>query len=198
MKFISIADLEKRYHDEISNPRKRCVTGYLSWGGRRFYELNSDVPYHLNGTYDDFIKNELGEIQCWESGPEEYEYFFDGKLITEKEYNAIWVNENILGETNDELDFRTDIKLVNTTKYWWGKTLDQYYPHPYFTDKEIIGFKVIRNLPFYKINEIYYLNDDKNLGDDWSEVDYSLADCLKYPEFFEPIYDKIKECSITV
>ena len=73
-----------------------------------------------------------------------------------------------------------------------GDTLDQYYPHPYFDNKEFYGFKITQNLPNFKKGEVYLIQQGIEGGDYISGAKYKsiyfVSDCLDYPEFFQPQY----------
>lgn len=155
--------------------------GKVSWGRKSYYEINSDKPLNLNsyGGNKGFVLNELGQVELWEHKEHyNYTYFYKGQEISEEEFNRLDGG----GASSDDLELKTDF-----SKKWWGLTLDQYYPHPYYPEKKIKAFRVINNIPFLEEGEVYELfcGEIKVRYD----IVYSEDDCLNYPEFFKPIYE---------
>lgn len=132
----SIKDIIERYKDQV--PSYWSVIGFLNWGGKNWFEINSNDPVNLNSTSKEFIKNKKGQIETYY-----YVERVSGRTITVKE---------------------------------WGKTLDQYYPHPYFPDQKPAWIETIRILPGKPIGSILKVTKG------------NIALCMEYPEFYKPIY----------
>ncbi len=136
----------------------------LNLVSKSFYEINSDKQISLNSNYSGLILNPEGRAQCY-GGRNNYE------IIKEED------------KVSDIHNFTDSVK-------WWGKKLENYYLHPYYPDKNILGFQIIRFLPDCKINDFFKLEFDSN-GIEVIKVGkhkYTESDCLEYPEFFKPIY----------
>ncbi len=154
--------------------------GQLRWGGKQFYEVNSDIPLSLNsyGGEKGFVLNDKGEVEIFDLNEEVFvkrRYYLDDWLETEVEY---------------ETEYFWDEKEPKT---WWGLTLENYYPHPYYPEKEIIAFDVVRDLPFNLAGTVETVVGE--CPNSWIELespdgayDFTVSDCLLCPEFFRPIY----------
>lgn len=167
---------------ELSERYKDVGLGYIRFGGHSYYEVNSDIPLSLNsfGGTTGFILNDKGEVELWEFVDAPYTYYKNGEEISEDE----WHN------TEESEDVQLDIRSDNTRK-WWGKTLDNYFPHEWYPDRKIVAFELVNNIPGFRKGEVFEVNVDEcyaDVGD--SGVYYKLHDCLSYPEFFMPIYDE--------
>jgi hypothetical protein len=170
---INLKQLSERYKD--------VGLGHISFGGKSYYEIDSDTPLRLNSYSgkDGFVLNELGEVELCDLNDNRFvkrRYFLDENWDYEVDYET----EHFWDETKPNMR--------------WGKTLDNYYPHPWFPDKEIVAFEVINNLPFNRKGTI-----EKVVGglDGWIELespdgayDFTVVDCLQCPEFFKPIYNE--------
>jgi len=160
---------------ELSERYKDVGLGYIRFGGKSYYEINSDIPLSLNsfGGKEGFVLNDKGEVELFDIS--------DKKLLKRHYYS----DEN----WNNEVDYETEEYWDEmTSSKWWGKTLDNYYPHPWFPDRKIVAFKLINDIPFFRKGKIFnmYCGDiECNYG-----VKYSEDDCLQLPEFFKPIYDE--------
>ncbi len=171
---VNLKELFERYKD--------VGLGYISFGGKSYYEIDSDIPLSLNsfGGKDGFVLNDEGQVEL---------YDLTDKVLIKRHYYS---DEN----WDNEVDYETK-------KYWdeteanklWGKTLDNYYPHPWYADKKIIAFEIINNLPFNRKGVTVAVNRDKEAS--WIELETFLSsyhlntvDCLLTPEFFKPIYEK--------
>lgn len=141
----NLLELWEKYKDKPNG------FGYLGWGTKYFYEINSNEPLNLNryGGNGGFILNKKGEVEI----------------------------SKILGS----------IKC-------WGKTLDNYYPHPWYPEKNIVAIEIVRDIPFASTGMNYEIFDE-DIAKDWRGMircgytDYSVEDCLQYPEFFKPVYE---------
>ena len=171
---INLKELSERYKD--------VGLGYIHFGGHSYYEINSDVPLSLNsfGGKDGFVLNDKGEVELFELNySDDYRYFFNGAEVSQDKY---WELED--SEMYDDISF----EIVSENKKWWGKTLDNYYPHPWFPDRKIIAFELVNDIPFFRKGKVFNLF----CGDiecDYG-VKYSEDDCLQLPEFFKPVYDE--------
>lgn len=171
---------------ELSERYKDVGLGYIHFGGHSYYEINSDIPLSLNsfGGTTGFILNDKGEVELWEFVDASCTYYKNGEEISEDE----WHN------TEESEDVQLDIRSDNTRK-WWGKTLDNYFPHEWYPDRKIVAFELIGNLPFNRKGVI-----EKVVGEgenSWIELispegayDFTVSDCLQCPEFFKPLYTK--------
>lgn len=201
MKMLNLKQLEERYEGKTNNGQS--VTGHLSWGGKSFYEINSDEPLNLNRDYSGFILNEQGQVQL-----------FSDNCIPVRIY---YTDNSYLISTKDKTDYYLDSTEYECT---WGKTLDHYYPHPFyetdkFPEKKIKAFEIIRMMPFCEVgqeialvkkkttyssdtmmkrgiqNMEYYAIDiifRHPMGQEKHRGMFTVEDCLEYPEFFRPIY----------
>ncbi len=175
---------------ELSERYKDVGLGRISFGGWSYYEINSDIPLSLNSFCGKrgFVLNEKGEVELFQlATPEEYKYYFNDKEIPYDEY---W--ELLDSEMYDDTHFNVIIE----PKKWWGKTLDNYYPHPWYPERKIIAFELVNDIPFNRkgtVEEV--VGEGEN---SWIELpspegayDFTVSDCLNCPEFFKPVYDEI-------
>ena len=169
---------------ELSERYKDVGLGYIHFGGHYYYEINSDVPLSLNsfGGKEGFVLNDKGEVQLYDTSD---------KVLVKRHY---YLTEELNDE--DEVNYETEhFWDEDESRIWWGKTLDKYYPHPWYPKKEIIAFELIGNLPFNRKGVI-----EKVVGEgenSWIELtspegayDFTVSDCLQCPEFFKPLYTK--------
>ncbi len=161
--------------------------GHIRWGGKTFYEVNSDVPLQLNsyGGNEGFILNELGQVQLWEFFDAPFQYFLKDVEITYEEWEKL--ENEIYWNSEKEEELGLDVKHDNIRK-WWGLTLDNYYPHPCYPEKEIIAFEVINAFPYFDEGKIYEVEDAIIRSEEDYELSYFTWQCLEYPEFFKPIF----------
>lgn len=181
----NLKEMVDRYKDEPNG------VGCVQWGGKSFYEINSDVPLQLNsyGGKDGYILNEEGQVELFEFFDAPHKYFKAGVEITEEEWIEIEDEINWSSEKEEELEL--EITHDNCRK-WWGLTLDNYYPHPWYPEKKTVAFELVGNLPFNKKGIICEVLEGKN---GWIELyttddiySFSVKNCLEAPEFFKPIY----------
>ena len=137
-KMKNLEQIINRYKNQLPDYCS-SVSGYLMWGGKSYYRINSDKPVRLNSSSSGFILNPEGKVQ-------QYSLF-----------------------TRTSFSFGT--------RTWWGSTLDNYYPWPYFPKKQIKGFEVVRLLPKHKLGDFITVGKK-------ADTQYKL----NYPEFFKPIY----------
>lgn len=163
---IDLKKLSERYKD--------VGLGYISFGSRPYYEINSDIPLSLNsfGGKNGFILNNKGEVELFD---------ISDKVFVKRHY---FLTE----DWNDEVDYKTEYYWDETeSNKWWGKTLDNYYPHPWYPNKKITHFQLVNNIPFFRKGEKFAVNMDEI---DCNGIKYSVEDCLENPEFFMPLYLK--------
>lgn len=148
--------------------------GHIQWGGKDYYEINSNICLSLNSCYAGFILNDKGQVELYDLNKRE---------VTERVYysDEDWENK-VDYETQYFYDRMESIK-------WWGKTLDNYYPWPWYPEKEIIAFEVMRDFPLFSCGDILKVDEEGLVRSvqDW-EMAYWVSQCLEYPEFFKPIY----------
>ena len=169
---------------ELSERYKDVGLGYISFGGKSFYEINSDIPLSLNsfGGKEGFVLNDKGEVELFDTSD---------KVLVKRHY---YLNED--WHHYEEVEYKTEhFWDEEEPNKWWGKTLDNYYPHPWYPEKEIIAFELIGNLPFNRKGVIeQVVGEGEN---SWIELsspdgayDFTVSDCLQCPEFFKPSYTK--------
>ena len=115
------------------------------------------------------------------------------KIYYEKEsYNYVNLNSTsdglIINDKGNVECFIVGDEYKNGSVKWWGKKLEEYYPHPWFPDKEIASFIVVRILPNFELKQEYEVEEDGKIYSHNRKTSYTVEDCLEYPEFFEPIY----------
>ena len=177
----NLKELQEKYSKHFNG------LGHVKWGGKSFYEINSDKPLSLNsvGGKDGFILNELGQVQCYEILEADYKFFISEKEITEDEYYKYVEEAGYDSEKEEELGLKIE---NNNIREWWGLTLDNYYPWPYYPDKEIIAFEIVSNLPYFYEGVIYNVEEEVIRSTENYELAYVVWECLEHPEFFRPIY----------
>lgn len=178
---------------ELSERYKDVGLGYIRFGGKSFYEINSETPLQLNsyGGTKGFILNDNNEVELFEFINQDYICRLKGIEITKEEFSSLVEYFN-----DDELeDEYLSFESTNGSRKWWGKTLDNYYPHPWFPSKEIVAFELVNNLPFNRKGVIEKVIGATNDEGGWIELntvdgsyDFTVSDCLNSPEFFKPIY----------
>lgn len=154
--------------------------GHIRWGGKSYYEINSDVPLNLNNSGREFILNEKGEVELFD---------LNRKVLSKRHYylDELW---------EDEVDYETDYFWDEyDCLSWWGKTLDNYYPWSWYPEKDIIAFEITNDIPFNPTGGVLEVVGGTNEG--WIELRTSdgsftltVRDCLACPEFFKPVYEK--------
>lgn len=162
---------------ELSERYKDVGLGYIRFGGKSYYEINSDISLSLNsfGGSKEFVLNDKEEVELFD---------ISDKVLVKRHYFLIedWNEEY---EVNYETQYYWDETTPNN---WWGKTLDNYYPHPWYPDKKIVAFELINDIPFFRKGKVVKVKNNHitfNLG-----VNYSVDDCLHLVEFFKPLYDE--------
>ncbi len=180
---LNLQEIINRYKDKID---RSSVMGFLTWGGKPYYRINSDKPISLNSTFEGFILNKEGFAEEYEilENEESLLYFSDKELTNQISWEEFY---NLFGD-NDEIYSNQVISNPNRTKYTRELSLSEYYPHPWFPEKEIISFKCIRIVPFWELNKEYELDEEGLITSEDEETKMWEYECLQYPEFFEPIY----------
>lgn len=171
----NLKEIQERYSKYFNG------LGHVRWGGKSYYEVNSDIRLNLNswGGNKGFVLNDLGEVELWDT--REYyihSYYYNGIEISEEEFSRLEDE----GVSDDDLM----LKSVDTNKTW-GLTLDNYYPHPWYPEKKIKSFEIVNNIPFFNEEEIYDVLCGE-IKSDCNLITYTEEQCLEYPEFFKPIY----------
>jgi hypothetical protein len=164
---INLKELSERYKD--------VGLGYIRFGGKSYFEINSDIPLSLNsfGGTQGFVLNNKGEVEL---------YDVSDKVLVKRHY---YLTED--WNEQDEVDYETEHYWDKTTSNkWWGKTLDNYYPHRWYPDRKIVAFELVNDIPGFRKGKIFELLDFQIRPT--LTVFYSVDDCLLLPEFFKPIY----------
>ena len=106
---LNLKELNERYKD--------VGLGYIRFGAKSYYEINSDIPLSLNsyGGERGFILNDKNEVELFD---------LNNKALFKRHY---YLEDSWENEVDYETEFYWDEKQSNK---WWGKTLDNYYPHP--------------------------------------------------------------------
>lgn len=158
---------------ELNNRYKDTGLGYIRFGGKDYYEINSDKPLSLNsyGGTIGFVLNEQGQVEL---------YDLDQKVLVKRHYYADedW-NDEVEHETEYFWDEEEALK-------WWGKTIDNYFPHPWFPDRKIEAFELVNDIPGFRKGKVFEVVENQ-IRPAFS-VFYSVDDCLHLPEFFKPLY----------
>lgn len=178
---LNIQQLIDRYKDFLPSYQK-SVMGYLSWGGKSYYTINSNVPISLNSDYNGFILNDEGLVQEYVLNDEPlYKWYYDEELTSP-------LRDDDFDVDYDDL-YRIENENLSTKSY--KNTLDKYYPHPYFPNSPIRSFTVIRIMPFWILNKEYLVEEaggDKYIQSEDIDTIMLKRECLMYPEFFKPNY----------
>lgn len=165
---------------ELNNRYKEDGLGSIKFGGKSYYEINSDKPLSLNcyGGREGFILNKKGEVELFD---------LSDRVLLKRHY---YLTEELNDE--DEVEYETEHYWDNMgSNKWWGKTLDSYYPHPWFPVRKIEAFELVNDIPFFRKGKVFKVKDGGvSLS---SLVEYSVSNCLSCPEFFKPLYIDEKE-----
>lgn len=164
----NLKQLSEKYNNNL---------GQLLWGGKDYYRINSDVPISLNsfGGAQGFVLNEEGQVE---------EFDLNNKVLVKRHYYS---DEDWEYPTEEETEYYWD---ETEPSMWWGLTLDDYYPWPWYPEKQIKGFIVIKHIPLFDLHEYCEVKDDYLIrSKEEFEIAYTIDECLKYPEFFKPIYE---------
>jgi hypothetical protein len=127
-----------------------------------------------------YNKNGLGSI-AW-GGKEYYKINSKKPVLLNSTYSGFILNDK---QEVEEFTITTKFKTIKK----WGKKLKNYYPWPYYPKKKIKAFEIVRNQPFLKVGEILNLKGNYiTYGPITCSIQISKEDCLKWPEFFKPLY----------
>lgn len=101
----------------------------------------------------------------------------------------------LLSRATGSFKFTDDGRCYELDNDYWateGTHLSGYYPHPFFSDREIKGFKIVKPIPNFKLGGIYLLQygieNNHYIASPKYGGKFFLENCLEYPEFFEPVY----------
>jgi hypothetical protein len=90
---------------------------------------------------------------------------------------------------------REDIYMVNETEpitLSGGNDLTKCFLHPYFPDKKVIGFELVKPFPHFNMGVIYLLQSGGSDGDyiisNKGMSRYTISECFEFPEYFKPAY----------
>lgn len=169
---------------ELSERYKDVGLGHIGFGRKSYYEINSDEALSLNsfGGKEGVVLNNKEEVQLFD---------ISDRVLVKRHY---YLTEDWNDE--DEVDYETEHYWdEDAPRIWWGKTLDSYFPHPWYPSKKIIAFKLVNDMPFNRKGTV-----EKVIGEgenSWIELsspegayDFTVSDCLNCPEFFKPLYDE--------
>lgn len=159
----NMLEIIDRYKEQLPK-NGNSVTGFLHWGGKKYYEINSNDPLSINSKWGvEFITNNKGGVEL---------YSLDEKIPG---INTYFTDDTYEKETK----LKTEFFIENLSpKTWWGKTIDNYYPWPWFPDKEITHVEIVRIIPEYTLGSQIEVKNNAML----------LWKALEYPEFFKPLY----------
>jgi len=170
---------------EISEKYKDVGLGHIRWGGKKYYEINSDKEISLNsyGGSAGFVLNDAEQVQTYYFTDAPYLYYKGKEEITSDEYYAL------LADIDDDLEKEVALDLSFesvSTILEWGLTLDNYYPYPWYPEREITAFELMMDIPFHRKGIILNVSETGMLID--AVYNFSLALCLELAEYFKPIY----------
>lgn len=74
----NLQEIIDRYKDQVAFPNQ-CPTGFLAWGGKQYYRINSIKPISLNSTFEGFILDRYGRVE---------EYRQNSKGIVTRQYKS--------------------------------------------------------------------------------------------------------------
>jgi hypothetical protein len=177
----------------------------LQWGGNGYYLINSDVERHLNSVSP-------SHYEKWDRSADGF--IMKGEYVQEYTHNEnIQANnwsvdsEGIILLTEDQVE--AQLKIMGTDKWldWvdslyriknedytirtYNNKLEDYYPHPWYPDKEIESFECIRMSVYWTVGtryDVFVENDGYLIEGDDHETRLWLSEALDFPEFFKPIY----------
>lgn len=171
---------------EISERYKDVGLGRIRWGGKCFYEINSEKKITINseGGIRGFVSNELGEVELYEFIDVPYQYYKADLEITADEYHELLDACEHNWEEEETMKLRIEHDNV---RHWWGLTLEHYFPYPWYPDREIIGFELMLDMPLYRSGVVFNVSEGGNIITD---VPYNFTTdiCLENPEYFKPLY----------
>ncbi len=114
---------------------------------------------------------------------------FIGKAYLVNSDEPIYIYGDIFN-VNDGL-----LKTINPLTYGapeFKYKAEELFPHPYYTDRNIEGFKTIKEFPHFQIGVLYLIQSGGTYGDfvkpNSTYNQYTVTDCYDYPEYFKPVY----------
>jgi hypothetical protein len=186
---INVQNLIDRYKKVIKSPYS-AVTGFLSWGGKQYYAINSDEALNINSQWNkEFITNEEGFVEEYKIGEDQhpYLYFLDidhTKPVSYEEWIKTMAKE---GYPEDRYDLYTTDNPFRVERKYRYKTTD-LYPWPWYPDREIKSFTVVRIAPFWTLGEEYEVEETGLITSEDDQTKLWLDEALSFPEFFKPNY----------
>lgn len=128
-----------------------------------------DIIVKYDGKTPSYINNAIGYLSWGGRG-----------YYKKNSTKPIWLNSDAHGFILNNkgqvqcFSFKEDKNF--STRKWWGLTLDKYYPWPYFPDKKIKKWEVVRIMPNYFVGQTIEV----------FEIDANFA--YANPEFYKPVY----------
>ena len=74
---------------------------------------------------------------------------------------------------------------LETSKKTYRLPLSAYYPHPWYPNKEIVSFEIVRLLPGHDIGDYIEIFANCLIS---NSLTLTVQECLQMPEFFMPVY----------
>lgn len=178
----SLQQIIDRYKDIL--PRyTSSVMGYLMWGARQYYAINSDEPLLINSQYGvEFITNKEGLVEEYsiiEDVPNTL-YYRDEEQTQEVSFDEFYNRFFKSPHTEEEYSeyyHKYTRNNPDRVKFRYRYKTEELYPHPWYPGRDISHFKVIRIMPGL-------LPGDEIVQESYEKEQYYL----QYPEFFKPIY----------
>jgi hypothetical protein len=172
---------------EICEKYSDVGIGRIHWGGKCFYEINSEKPITINseGGKAGFVRNELGEVQLYEFFEAPYQYYKEDVEITAAEYHNFVETCGYDFEAEERLGLRIEHDNV---RHWWGLTLEHYFPYPWYPEKEIIAFELMLDMPLYRSGVVFNVCESGNVIAS-GPYNFTTDLCLENPEYFKPLYN---------
>lgn len=183
---FNIVALKNRYKD---------VKYGLSSIGMGKYLVNSDENINLNSSGDgEYILDENGFVEefkfdttvkpsFWYKDEAGTELVSDEYLDSELVKHNFNVFDGLYLKDNPAYTIRT-----------YRAKPEEYYPHPWYPDKQIIEFECIRMAPYWTYGKKYevesWFTGDAFIQADDNETRLWVWEALEYPEFFKPIYEQ--------
>jgi hypothetical protein len=188
---LHLQGLIDRYKDHL--PRySGSVMGYLAWGGKQYYAINSEEPLSLNSSYGvEFITKDglVEEFTINEDVPSIL-YYLDEAHTQQADWDT-WYDKFGQNDDNNERYTKYTVDNPERVSHKYRYTLEQLYPHPWFPEKEIEAFEVIHIMPYAVVGQTYPIHGENSRLGKYALIGlntYYLDELLNYPEFFKPIY----------
>lgn len=149
---LNLLELQNRY---------RCM-GKIQWGGKVFFKINTDIPFHLNSNTDGFILGPCGRVECYVTSEENIPINANAESIRTSRFGS---------------------------PRWYDDVLENFYPWPWYPDKKIVSFDCVRCCPGF--DEGIFYDVQHTVTEDYLQgrkVTIRIKNVLEYPEFFRPNY----------